>query len=88
MCELILPFTLVEITQILWEEGLNLAVCALPTNQTAHAFLCQQVDSRFVDNRPPHTPHTRRRKKKMFSYALRHVRILWALMTKFAQFLY
>jgi len=33
MCELILPFTLVEITQILWEEGLNLAVCALPTIQ-------------------------------------------------------
>jgi len=64
MCELILPFTLVEITQILWEEGLNLAVCALPTiQQRMLSFASRSIPASLTTD-PPQTLHTRRREKK------------------------
>lgn len=51
---------------------------------TAHAFLCQQVDPRFVDNRL-HEHCTHADVKTVF-LCIMIARVLWTVMIKFTQF--
>ena len=68
MCELILPFTLVEITQILWEEGLNLALCALPTiQQRMLSFASRSIPASLTTDPHERCTHAGVKKKKTTS---------------------